>query len=249
MKVLQAIIIENDIDVIKSLQLFELENAVLFSIVDIVPDCKNITALINEKKPDVLIITKENHFFETKILNDITVRKPKLLFASTNKSDAFEAFGFNAIDFLLKPLNTNSLIISIYKTIKYLEMETVFQDDMLGKIKTINSQQQKFEYVSIASVDKIELLKIEDIVFCKADGKYTEFYMVNNTKIISSKNLGEYTPSLSNNFFRIHHSYIVNIKYLLKIIKNNGLSCQLINEHLLPVAKRRQEEFMKFINH
>lgn len=249
MKVLQAIIIENDIDVIKSLKQFEMENSVLFSIIDIVSDCKNITTLINEKKPDVLFISRDQHVFDPRILNDLTVRKPKLLFASKDKCDAFESFGFSAIDFLLKPLNTNSLIISIYKTIKYLEMETVFQDDVLGKIKSINLQQQNFEYVPIASVDKIELLKVEDIIFCKADGKYTEFYTTNNTKMISSRNLGEYTLSLNNNFFRIHHSYVVNIKFLVKIIKNNGLFCELINGHILPVAKRRQEEFLKFINY
>lgn len=249
MKVLQAIIIENDLEVIQLLKQFEVENSVLFSILDIVEDCKNITKLINEKKPDVLIICKEEHHFDSKILNDVIIRKPKLLFASKDKCKAYEAFGFNAIDFLLKPFNTNSLIISIYKTIKYLEMETVFQDDILGKIKTINSLQQNFDYVSIASVDKIELLKMEDIIFCKADGKYTEFNTVNDTTIISSRNLGEYTLSFNNNFFRIHHSYIVNIKHLVKIIKNNGLFCELKNGHILPVAKRRQEEFLKFINH
>ncbi|PQJ74896.1 LytR/AlgR family response regulator transcription factor [Polaribacter gangjinensis] len=249
MKVLQAIVIENDIEVIKLLQQFEIENSVLFSILDIVEDCKNITKLINEKKPDVLFISRDEHVFDPKILNDLTVRKPKLLFASKDKCQAFEAFGFNAIDFLLKPLTTNSLIISIYKTIKYLEMETVFQDDVLGKIKTINALPQNFEYVSISSVDKIELLKMDDIIFCKADGKYTEFNTINASVIISSKNLGEYALSFNNNFFRIHHSYVVNIKYLVKIIKNNGLFCELKNGHILPVAKRRQEEFMKFINH
>ena len=249
MKVLQAIVIENDLDVIKLLKQFEIENSVLFSVIAFVDDCKNITSLINEKKPDVLFICKDQFTYDPKILNDLTVRKPKIIIASKDKCDAYEAFGHNAIDFLLKPLNTNSLIISIYKTIKYLEMETVFQDDVLGKIKTINSLQQKFEYVSIASVDKIELLKIEDIIFCKADGKYTEFYTTNDARMISSRNLGEYTLTLSNNFFRIHHSYIVNIKYLVKIIKNNGLFCELKNGHILPVAKRRQEEFMKFINH
>ena len=127
-------------------------------------------------------------------------------------------------------------------------MEAVFQSDTIGKIKTINTLQQNFEYVAIASVDRIELLKINEIVFCKADGKYTEFYGSKNIKIVSSRNLGEYTSSLDSNFFRIHHSYIVNIRHLLKIIKKDGLYCELSNGYVLPVAKRRQEEFIKFIN-
>ena len=127
-------------------------------------------------------------------------------------------------------------------------MERVFQNDVIGKIATINTLQKKFEYVSITSVDKIELLKVEDIIYCKADGKYTEFYTLNKNKVVSSRNLGEYVPSLNKNFFRIHHSYIINIRHLVKIIKKNGLFCELINGDVLPVAKRRQEEFVKFIN-
>ena len=249
MKVLKAIIIENDLASIRSLQQFEKENSVLFSIITILPDISEVTSLINDTKPDVLFISKENHEYTPQTLEGLTVRKPKLLFASVDKSKAFEAFANNAIDFLLKPLTTNSLIISIYKTIKYLEMETVYQDHLLGKIETINSMHQKVAHISIASVDKIELLKIEDIVFCKADGKYTEFVTSNDSKLISSRNMGKYTDSLNQDFFRIHHSYIVNIKYLVKIKKNNGLYCELINGHVLPVAKRRQEEFMKFINY
>lgn len=248
MRVLKAILIENDESVIKSFKDFESENSVLFSIIEIVPNFQNIIELTNTHKPDVLIVACDTVIFYTKILNNIQVRKPKLVFISKNKVDAYEAFTQNASDFLLKPIHTNTLIVSIYKIIKYIEMETVYQDDVIGKIKTINSLHQNFEYVSIASVDKIELLKVKDIVFCKADGKYTEFVTVNNGKVISSRNLGEYVSLLDTNFFRIHHSYIINIKHLVKIIKKNGFFCELSNGEVLPVAKRRQDEFVKFIN-
>jgi two-component system LytT family response regulator len=247
-RVLRAIIIENDKEVIKLFKQFESENSVLFSIIKIVADFEGITELINHQKPDALIISKDGLVFDSKIFNDVDISKPKLLFISKNESDAFKAFKQNAKDFLLKPISSNNLIVSIYKIIKYIEMERVFQNDVIGKIATINTLQKKFEYVSITSVDKIELLKVEDIIYCKADGKYTEFYTLNKNKVVSSRNLGEYVPSLNKNFFRIHHSYIINIRHLVKIIKKNGLFCELINGDVLPVAKRRQEEFVKFIN-
>lgn len=80
------------------------------------------------------------------------------------------------------------MIISFYKTAKFIEMESIYQDDKIGKIKTLNVLHQNSDYVAIASIDKIELLKIDDIIFCKADGKYTEFYDNKGTKIVSSRN-------------------------------------------------------------
>jgi two-component system LytT family response regulator len=248
MQILKVILIDDEIETIKLIDQFEKENAVLLNIITIIPDCSSLVDLIDKNIPDLLIVSLDNVSFNPSILNSLSVHKPKILFLSKDKSDAYNAFKYNGLDFLLKPIDDNDLIVSLYKTVKFIEMEAIYQDDKVGKIKTINALHQNSDYVAIASVDKIELLKINDIVFCKADGKYTEFYTNQNTKIVSSRNLGEYTSLLNNNFFRIHHSYVVNIKYLVKIIKKDGLYCEFSNGHVLPVAKRRQEEFIKFIN-
>lgn len=247
MQVLKTILVENEINTIRLIEQFQKENTVLLSIITTIPDCSLLVDLVNENKPDLLIISLDSVSFNPIILNTISVHKPKILFVSKDKSDAYNAFKYNGLDFLLKPLGYNELIISFYKTVKFIEMESIYHDDKIGKIKTLNVLHQNSDYVAIASVDKIELLKIDDIIFCKADGKYTEFHINKGTKIVSSRNLGEYASLVENNFFRIHHSYIVNIKYLVKIIKKEGLYCEFSNGYVLPVAKRRQEEFIKFI--
>lgn len=247
MQILKVILIDDEVETIKLFEQFEKENTFLLSQITIIPDCVLLVDLINKNKPDLLIVSLDKVSFDPNILNTISVHKPKILFLSKDKTDAYNAFKYNGLDFLLKPVDFNELIISFYKTVRFIEMESIYHDDKIEKIKTMNVLHQNSDYVAIASVDKIELLKINDIIYCKADGKYTEFHRNNNTKILSSRNLGEYVSLLDNNFFRIHHSYIVNIKYLVKIVKNDGFYCELSNGHILPVAKRRQEEFIKFI--
>lgn len=247
MQILKVILIDDEIETIKLIEQFEKENSVLLKIITVIPDCSSLVDLVNENKPDLLIVSLDNVSFNPSILNTLSVHKPKILFLSKDKADAYNAFKYSGLDFLLKPIDDNDLIVSLYKTAKLIKMESIYQDDKVGKIKTLNVLHQNSDYIAIASTDKIELLKMEDIVFCKADGKYTEFHVNKNTKIISSQNLGEYSSLLDNNFFRIHHSYIVNIRYLVKIIKKDGLYCEFSNGYVLPVAKRRQEEFIKFI--
>ena len=48
-------------------------------------------------------------------------------------------------------------------------------------------------------------------------------------------------------FFRIHHSYIINISQICKISKKDGFFCEMPDGIILPVAKRRQEDFNVFI--
>ena len=127
-------------------------------------------------------------------------------------------------------------------------MERSYQNQKINDINILNSFNQTNEYLAVSSLDKIELIHMSEIIFCKADGKYTYFFMLDGKKIMSSRNLGEYSNILDKNyFFRIHHSYIINLRYIIKISKKDGYFCEFPNGIILPVAKRRQDDFNKFI--
>jgi two-component system LytT family response regulator len=249
MKLIKAIIIDSNLDVINQLSKFAEENAV---IIDICGFCDNFIdgiELIKTHKPDLIFLDPTNdNLASFDLVKELAFNIPKFIFISDDKNIAYEAFQYNAVDFLKKTLNFNELIVSIYKVIKLIEMEISFQNQKVYQINSFVTESNANGFIAISSSDKIELIKLAEIVYCKAEGKYTEFVLINKQKILSSKNLGEYSSILmSNQFFRIHHSYVVNIKQILKITKKDGLYCEFENGISLPVAKRRQEEFVKFL--
>lgn len=249
MKQLTAIIVDNDIETTEILNSFVDENHIILKIVGYGSSVKEGLDLIKLHKPDVVYIdisSKNENLFN--YIRDLDFNLPKFIFISSNEHYALKAFKINAVDFLIKPLNFNDIILSIYKAIKQIEMELCFQKQKVNEVNALTNMYQNNEYIAISSMDKIELVRMDDIIYCKAEGKYTDFFLVNNKKILSSRNLGEYVSMLDPNyFFRIHHSYVVNIKHITKISKKDGYSCELLNGTTLPVAKRRQEEFIKFI--
>lgn len=246
---INAIIITEEKDTLTILKKFEEEN---FMIIKIIGDAISIIDGINTiklTKPDVIfldIILKEDLFFE--MLEQLEFSIPKLIFISEQEHYALKAFKHNAIDFILKPIDFNAIILAVYKAIKRIEMERSYQNQKINDINILNSYNQTNEYVAVSSLDKIELIHMSEIIFCKADGKYTCFFMLDGKKIMSSRNLGEYSNILDNNyFFRIHHSYIINLRHIIKISKKDGCFCEFTNGVVLPVAKRRQDDFNKFI--
>lgn len=249
MKQLTAVIVDDDYETTQILNSFVEDNHMILKIVGHGSSVEKSLDLIKLHKPDVIFIdisSKNESLFD--YINDLDFNLPKFIFISSNELYALKAFKLNAVDFLIKPLTFNDIILSVYKAIKRIEMELCFQKQRVSEVNALNSIYQNNEYIAISSMDKIELIKMDDIIFCKAEGKYTDFFLVNDKKILSSRNLGEYVSMLDPNyFFRIHHSYIVNIKYITKISKRDGYSCELINGKSLPIAKRRQEEFIKFI--
>jgi two-component system LytT family response regulator len=250
MRLITAIIIDEDIDTITALKQFALENHLIISIADASENIINGLELIEKHKPELIFLNPtEKNLSQINYINELNFNKPKFVFVSSKKEMAFEAYKNKAIDFLLKPLSSNDIILSIYKVSYYIEMEMAFQNQKIKDLNSINSLYLNSDYISVAFINKIELIKKENIIFCKAEGKYTEFNLVNGSKILSSKNLGEYQDVLGeNHFYRIHHSYIINIKHIIKITKNDGYYCEFSNNIKLPIAKRRQEGFSKFIN-
>ncbi|MEC5156622.1 LytR/AlgR family response regulator transcription factor [Chryseobacterium sp. MP_3.2] len=249
MKQLTAVIVDNDYETTEILNSFVEENHIILKIVGHGSSVEKSLDIIKLHKPDVIFIdisSKNENLSD--YINDLDFNLPKFIIISSNELYALKAFKINAIDFLVKPLNFNDLILSVYKAIKQIEMELCFQKQRVSEVNALTTMYQNNEYIAISSMDKIELVRMDDIIFCKAEGKYTDFFLVNDKKILSSRNLGEYASMMDPNyFFRIHHSYVVNIKHITKISKKDGYSCDLINGTSLPVAKRRQEEFIKFI--
>lgn len=82
-----------------------------------------------------------------------------------------------------------------------------------------------------------------EVCYCIAQGSYTELIYENGFKKLVIMNLKRVIKSLNDDvFLRCHHSYLVNIKCVVDISKENR-SITLNNGVEIPVAKRRTEVF------
>ena len=203
--------------------------------------------IINKLNPQIVFLDIQlNEKTAFDILDQVNFGELEIIFITAYKSFALEAFKYNAIDYILKPFSIEEIILSVNKCIQRIEEKNSFEKRILNFNKDNNNKNDK--YVSVSSIDKVTLIKKEDIIFCKSDGRYTTFYLKNNTEVVSSKNLGEYEIILNNDiFFRIHHSYIINIDHVVKIHKKTGYYCEMINKINLPVARRRKDALNKYL--
>jgi two-component system LytT family response regulator len=86
---------------------------------------------------------------------------------------------------------------------------------------------------------------ISEILYCEADSSYTVFVLENGKKIISSKTLSEYESILdSNDFIRIHRSYLININHVKEYKKGEGGTVIMSNKAEIEVSRRKKDEFI-----
>lgn len=246
----KAVIVDDEINNILLLKHFISQYCLNIKVVGEALTTSEAISIINEIEPDILFLDiRLNGKDVFEVLDQIKISKSQVIFVTSHDEYALKAIKYNAIDYILKPIVIEDLIISINKAIIKIEQQQYFDFSKGSEINKIQKEVSNNRlYVAISSMDKIELLKMSDIMYVGADSKYATFHLINGKQHISNKNLIFYENILDQSvFFRIHKSFIINITYTLRIIKKDGSYCELINGVMLPISKRKQELFNLFL--
>ena len=248
---MKAIIVEDEMHNVAVLKHFLKKYCSQVEILGEATSVNTAFELVNNTKPDLIfldIMLAQGTGFD--LLGLIKDKEIQVIFITAYNNFALQAIKYSAIDYLLKPLQIEELEIAVEKAEKRLKTNTAKKqlEILIKKIAPKNKKDDD-NYLAISMTNKVEFIKIEDIIYIKADGKYSSFTIKNAEEVISSKNLGEYEKIFSdnNNFIRIHHSYIINTAHLERIQKENGLFCEMKNKEILPISRRKKEDLYKHL--
>jgi len=99
--------------------------------------------------------------------------------------------------------------------------------------------------ITINTDGKLIFLDADHVLYVESDGNYSTIVMKDAQKIVITKKLKEVNSILpGNQFFRIHNSYIINLKKIKEFIKSEGYVVMESN-HKIPVARQRKSDFLE----
>ncbi len=172
----------------------------------------------------------------------------EVIFTTGFDQYAVTAIKFSAIDYLLKPINITELQESIERAIKRIENRTS-QNNFKVLIDNLKTPKDKNNKIPLPVINGLEFVTIGSIVYCEADEDYTHVFLVDGTKMIVTKSIKDFEDHLSNyDFFRTHHSYLINKAYIKKYTKGEGGTILTELNTEIPVSRRRKSEFLDWIN-
>ncbi|MCK5400986.1 MAG: response regulator transcription factor [Flavobacteriaceae bacterium] len=156
---------------------------------------------------------------------------------------AIKAMKHEAIDYLLKPIDSDDLSDAIEKIVKYNSRN--LNSKKIEKYLLDFNKKQSTKKIILNTDGKLVFLKSDDILFVESDGNYCTFFLTKNQKIVVTKKLKEVNCSLPDHeFFRIHNSYIVNLNKIKEYLKTEGYVVMESN-HKIPVARQRKSDFLE----
>ena len=99
----------------------------------------------------------------------------------------------------------------------------------------------KIKVLAVKKRGRIQLIPIENILYIKGAGTYTELFLIDGTKQLHDKSLEKLEQLLSHFFERIHKSYLVKMSEIREIIVESGSKymAELKNGVIIPIGRTK----------
>jgi two-component system LytT family response regulator len=244
----KAVLVDDELPSLQNLE---------FKIKEFCPDVKIVASFqrpedailhLNIHKPDILFLDIEmpriNGF---SLLEQFPGHTFEVIFTTAYDQYAIEAVRKSAFDYLVKPVNVTELQKTVARLTQKATSNTPSRAEFFPEgFREGRSAEGK---ISINSADGIDFYKIGDIIYIESSSNYCRLYLSNGQKILATKLLKEFEELLARHgFFRIHHSYLINLNHLKKYIRGDGGQVVMSDSTILDVSRRKKEEFMKLLN-
>ena len=243
----KAIIIEDEENNRLHLNNLLKKHCLSVNIVGMAEDAIQGIDLIKEKKPQLVFL--DIHLPNGdgfKLLECIPNRNFEVIFVTAYDQYAIKAIRFCALDYLLKPISVIELKNAVEKALLKINYE---KESINSRLETFYTNVQNSEKrIGLPSMERIEFVKVSEIVRCQGENNYTHVYLADGRKILVTRTLKEFEELLSEyDFIRVHQSHLVNLKFIKSFEKSDGGYLLLHNGTTIAVSRQRKESVLKHL--
>jgi DNA-binding LytR/AlgR family response regulator len=190
-------------------------------------------AFLEKEKVDLLFLDIQMADLSGMSLAKTIHDRTRIIFTTAFEQYAVEGYKVNALGYLLKPFSFEEFSETVNRAIK-----TMIEDQ--ASIAKIHK-----DFIMIKADYKIWQLKLKDITFIEGLKDYVKIHRDTETKalmpLMSMRSLEEILPS--DQFMRVHRSFIVNLDKIIVIERNQILFA----DKRITVSDNYKEKFNLFL--
>jgi two-component system, LytTR family, response regulator len=197
---------------------------------------------INDLKPDIIFLDIQmpgkNGFEMLEELDSV----PTVVFTTAYDEYALKAFEFNAMDYLLKPIEPKRLEDTIKKLVEKNRKEILSVID-----KPVLSEDDQ---VFVKDGERCWFIKLLNVRLFESEGNYVRLYFEDHKPLIL-RTLNYLDERLDNKvFFRANRKHIINLKWIENIEPwlNGGLFVKLKGGNKIEVSRRQAIKFKEMLS-
>jgi two-component system LytT family response regulator len=239
---LRTIIVDDEPDSIKLLELQLTQNCPEIEIAGTYTSPLKALPYIEKLQPDLLFLDIEMPVMNGFELLEKILHLPfSVVFITAYNQYALKAFRFNAVDYLVKPVDAEDLIQAVAKATKrvkptpaqLLQMQKQLRGEPATRI-AIPGQQGGISFIDL-----------NDIIYSEASNNYSKLILTDGNRFLISKTLKDVQEVLEEeHFLRVHRQYIINLNHVKHFNRNEGVLTMDNGDHI-PIARNQKEKLIE----
>lgn len=191
---------------------------------------------LNEHETDLVFLDIQMPDLTGLELISKILTKPMFIFTTAYSHYALEGFKADAIDYLLKPIDFPDFLKSVTKAHELFNL----RKDYHSEVKSNE------EFLFIKSEYKLIRINFQDILYIQGMSEYVQIHLAHGKPVMSLLSLKMLETKLPEHLFmRVHKSYIVNLKRI-NVIERNEILYE--NGTVIPVSQQYKAKFQQFID-
>lgn len=235
---LKTIIVDDEPDSIKLLSLQLSQHCPDVEIAGMYTSSVKALPAIEKLQPDLVFLDIEMPVMNGFELLEKILHLPfSIIFITAYNQYALKAFRFNAVDYLVKPIDAEDLIEAVSKAAKRIKPTatqlSLMQKQMRGEPATkiaIPGQQGGVSFIDL-----------NEIVYSEASNNYSKLILTDGKQFLISKTLKDVQEVLEEeHFLRVHRQYIINLNHVKHFNRNEGILTMDNGDHI-PIARNQKE--------
>lgn len=247
METLKAILIDDELSSLQNLQQKLIEFCPDVEIIAMAQKPEEAILLIRQHKPHVIFLDIEmprmNGF---RMLDELGEFDFDIIFTTAYNHYAVDAIRISAFDYLMKPVAIKDLQGAVERLAKHRQLQTKDKLDVLRQSLSPNRSQE--EKIAVPTNEGLEFIPIKSILHIESSSNYSKLFFLEGKSILVTKLLKEFEDLLlPYQFFRVHNSHLINLKYIKKYIRGEGGQVIMQNGDVIDVSRRKKDEFLKLI--
>ncbi|NUM51712.1 MAG: LytTR family transcriptional regulator DNA-binding domain-containing protein [Flavobacteriales bacterium] len=218
-----------------------------FTEIEIIADTGNpdeAIQLINIEKPDLIFLDIQMPEKDGFTLLEHLMHLPKVIFVTAFDDFAIRAFEVNALDYLLKPVQTERLAEAIKKIKTADKLNTTLLPSVSNEMLGLNDR------VFVKDGEKCWFVKLSDVRVFESEGNYVRIYFDKNKPLIL-KSLNNLNEKLNQKeFFRANRKHIINLSWIESVENwyNGGLVVKLKGGEQIEVSRRQASKLKEVMS-
>lgn len=170
--------------------------------------------------------------------------RPMVIFTTAYSEYAVEGFKLDAVDYLLKPFGFSDFSRAAAKANSLYELRHNQRSAVCEAASEAEPKDK--EYISVKADYKVSLVRIADIVYLESEGEYVRMHLADGSAITTLFRLKNMETALpSDQFMRVHRSYIVNLRAIKSYVKGRIF---LSDTEYVPIGENYKEAFQRYID-